>query len=231
MDNFPLCEKIEPGDVIAVGDIHATWGPYRQFLDWVEGTGAVVIILGDMIDRGMEDIPVLEATRDRLVDPEVYGLQGFQAVMGNHERMFIQVVRQGPGPFRTATVDWLANGGNLKDFEAMEPHAEWIRDLPIFIRINDTLMLHAGLFPGFDPGETLKQGRAEDLLWMRNPFLKYGPEFDKWNTTLKRVVHGHTPVDVPDVRSDRVNIDTGACYDDGFLTAYNLTQNTFKFFK
>lgn len=231
MDNFPICENIQPGDIIAVGDIHATWEPYRQFLEWVEGTGATVVILGDMIDRGKEDLAVLEATRDRLLDPEKYGLGGFQAVLGNHERIFLNVVDEGLGPYRTTTLDWVANGGNAAEFKAMEPHAEWIRELPVYITIRDCLFLHAGIYPGQDPGETLRRGRVEDLLWMRKPFLKYGPEFEQWNPHLRKVIHGHTPVDYPDIQEDRVNIDTGACYEDGFLTAYNVTQNTFKFFK
>lgn len=231
MDNFPLCESIQPGDIIAVGDIHATWEPYRQFLAWVEGTGATVVILGDMIDRGKEDLAVLEATQDRLLDPEKYGLAGFQAVLGNHERMFLDVVDQGLGPYRTTTIEWLANGGNLAEFDAMETHAEWIRNLPIYITIGDCLFVHAGLHPGHDPQDAIKDRRVDQLLWMRKPFLRLGPQFEKWNPNLKRVVHGHTPVDFPDLQKDRINIDTGACYDDGYLTAYNVTQNNFKFFQ
>ncbi|RYF50962.1 MAG: hypothetical protein EOO38_04405, partial [Cytophagaceae bacterium] len=44
----------------------------------------------------------------------------------------------------------------------------------------------------------------DDLLWIRDDFLHHGMPFEKF------IVHGHTPVDAPDVRVNRVNVDTGA---------------------
>lgn len=240
-----VCENVNPGDVIAVGDIHATWEPYRQFLDWVEGTQAVVVLLGDVIDRGKEDLIVLEKTRERLEDPEKFGLDGFYALRGNHEMMFLDASFDGIAPFRTTTLEWLKNGGNLEDkFEMVDNHAEWLWQLPVYMVIGDTLFIHAGIFPGENPARALEETKVDDLLWLREPFLRFGPQFEKWNPGLKKVVHGHTPTIfeeynrendlgfAPVVTKDRVNIDTGACFRDerGFLTAYNVTQNTFKFF-
>lgn len=244
-----ICDKINEGDVIAVGDIHATWEPYRQFLDWVEGTQAVVVLLGDLIDRGKEDLRVLGPTHDRLQAPENFGLQGFHALMGNHEWMFLEAARDEFGPFRTTTVEWLNNGGNhLACWEMAERHGDWLAQLPFYLTIGETLFIHAGLFPGNDPQKhrPRRDGRLSTaLLWIRGPFLPLGPQFEKWNPRLKRVVHGHTPTIfeehnrknnlgfAPVVTKDRVNIDTGACFKsdpEGFLTAYNVTQNTFKFF-
>lgn len=239
-----LKRKPKPFDVIAVGDIHATYEPYRQFLDWVEGTQAIVVVLGDMIDRGKEDLIVLECTRIRLENPERYGLGGFYALRGNHEQMFLNAAFDGIAPFRTTTLEWLKNGGNFEDmFEMVDLHAEWLWKLPIYMTIDDTLFIHAGVFPGQDPAKTVGNGKVEDLLWVREPFLRFGPQFEKWNPNLKRVVHGHTPTCfethnkekelgfAPVVTEDRVNIDTGACFgDEGHLTAYNVTQNTFHHF-
>ncbi|HYM34195.1 MAG TPA: hypothetical protein VET48_02305, partial [Steroidobacteraceae bacterium] len=51
----------------------------------------------------------------------------------------------------------------------------------------------------------------DDLLWIRDDFLKFEKPFDKI------IVHGHTPVPAPEIRSNRINIDTGA-YATGILT-------------
>ncbi len=44
----------------------------------------------------------------------------------------------------------------------------------------------------------------EDLLWMREPFLSHRGDLGVV------VVHGHTPVREPQVRPNRIGIDTGA---------------------
>ena len=72
----------------------------------------------------------------------------------------------------------------------------------------DYLFVHAGLRPGC----ALKEQSAEDLMWIRQPFL--GSSQD-WGYT---VVHGHTTVAEPDIRENRVDIDTGAVWT-GRLTA------------
>ena len=71
--------------------------------------------------------------------------------------------------------------------------------------------VHAGVRPGVP----LFQQREEDLLWIRDDFLLYEGKFSKV------IVHGHTPVMAPDVRSNRVNLDTGA-YATGHLTCLVL---------
>ena len=57
----------------------------------------------------------------------------------------------------------------------------------------------------------LHQDRG-DLLWIRDEFLLSEDRFEK------KVVHGHTPVPLPDFRDNRINLDTGA-YSTGRLTA------------
>ena len=41
-------------------------------------------------------------------------------------------------------------------------------------------------------------------MWIREPFLNSKRRFEKV------VVHGHTPVPQPDIRTNRINLDTGA---------------------
>jgi serine/threonine protein phosphatase 1 len=64
-------------------------------------------------------------------------------------------------------------------------------------------------------GIPLSQQKEEDLLWIRDEFLSNDKSFDKF------IVHGHTPVPKPDIRSNRINIDTGA-YATGILTLLTI---------
>ena len=89
---MPKPKKTNPGDVIAIGDIHARYDCLEAMLQRLKGTGARVILLGDLIDRGGEDVKVLDRVKGLLDDPESLGLESFYVLMGNHERMFLDVV-------------------------------------------------------------------------------------------------------------------------------------------
>jgi serine/threonine protein phosphatase 1 len=65
---------------------------------------------------------------------------------------------------------------------------------------DDCFFMHAGVQPGIP----LARQREQDLLWIRGDFLLHEEAFDKV------VVHGHMPAQKPDVRPNRINIDTGA---------------------
>jgi len=89
-------------------------------------------------------------------------------------------------------------------------HLAWLRTLPSTISDGKRFFVHAGI----EPGVPLEQQRDEMLLWIREPFLSDTRDHGQF------IVHGHTPVETgqPDLRPNRVNVDTGACYG-GPLTA------------
>lgn len=218
---------INPGDVIAVGDIHARYDLLAKFLEFVQGSQACVILLGDIIDRGGDDVKVLRVVESLLKEPEAIGLSNFFCLMGNHEGMFVDAM-MGDGMQWTL---WLQNGGNFEDYSEMQEHLEWLSELPVYITVGDTMFTHAGIAPGRDPYELVDRGKVDTLLWMREPFLSRGPEFEKWNPELKQIVFGHTPKTgegegQPYTIPDGICIDTGAFFT-GTLTAYNVTQQTF----
>jgi hypothetical protein len=81
----------------------------------------------------------------------------------------------------------------------------------------------------------VEKGKIDKLLWMREPFLSHGPQFEKWNPELKKIVFGHTPKEgigegKPYTIPDGICIDSGACWT-GVLTAYNATQDVFYSFE
>jgi serine/threonine protein phosphatase 1 len=225
-----MTTEINPGDVVACSDIHARYDLLELFLERVKETNAVVIFLGDQIDRGGQDIQVVERIRKLTEDPESEGLSGCFALKGNHEDLFVKAVTGTGDDWGT----WLHNGGNFEQFGELQEHLEWFDELPIYMTIGDTLFVHGGLVPGRDPYELVQLGKESTLLWMREPFLSRGPEFEKWNPELKRVIFGHTPI-MPDepghglpyeIPGGGVCIDTMA-FHSGVLTAYNVTQEAF----
>jgi len=71
-------------------------------------------------------------------------------------------------------------------------------------------------------GILLAGQRHGDLLWVRNDFLLCEEDFGKI------IVHGHSPVKEPDIRPNRINIDTGA-YATGRLTCLVLEDDGMRF--
>jgi serine/threonine protein phosphatase 1 len=80
-----------------------------------------------------------------------------------------------------------------------------------YIRAGAYLAVHGGIRPGVK----LEEQKTGDLLGIRQDFLQYEGDFGFI------VVHGHTPVAVPDLRRNRINIDTGA-FATGRLTCLRI---------
>ena len=68
------------------------------------------------------------------------------------------------------------------------------------------------------PGVALDKQQEQDLLWIREEFLDCEEDFGKY------IVHAHTPVREPDIRFNRINIDTGA-YATGNLTLLTIQDD------
>ena len=193
-----------------------------------------MVYLGDYIDRGPDSDLVLETL---IEDP----LEGFETVFlrGNHESMILDFL-DGVG---LGGEIWLANGGRTTlqsygvdpfavyfDAASMAETAEdladripsahlaFLRGLALSHREGDYLFVHAGVRPGL----ALAEQSPFDLLWIRSEFLAsdadHGPV----------VVHGHSISPKPDVRPNRIGIDTGA-YTTGRLTCLVLEDKRRRF--
>jgi serine/threonine protein phosphatase 1 len=99
-----------------------------------------------------------------------------------------------------------------------ESHREFLGGLRKMVVCGGYAFVHAGL----DPSRPLHDQDPFDLLWIREPFLSSGVDFGKV------IVHGHTPTREPEVRRNRINIDTGAFYA-GRLTCLVLEGDARRF--
>lgn len=228
--------RVPPGlRVYAIGDVHGCRDRLRALHDAIladaeraDPAQKVAVYLGDYIDRGIDSRAVID---DLLADP----LPGFDRVhlKGNHEDFLLRFLERGED-----AAPWLLNGGDatLRSYgvdpyagsrdpgprslraalsAAMpEPHLRFFCELRLSHVAGDYLFVHAGLRPGVP----LERQDPEDLLWIRTPFL------DSRADHGKVVVHGHTPASVPEVRQNRIGIDTGAVYG-GPLTALVLQDD------
>jgi serine/threonine protein phosphatase 1 len=230
----------EGARVYVVGDIHGCIDllamMHRMILADAEAHPAgrrVVVYLGDYIDRGPDSKGVVDLL---LSNP----LPGFEAVhlKGNHEQTLLEFLNDitiGPdwfsfGGVQTFESYGLAPPANVFDAEELlaaqaalearlgEAHHRFYRDLKLGHFEGDFLMVHAGL----RPDTPLDLQVENDLLWIRDPFLKSEANFGVI------VVHGHTIALYPEIKPNRIGIDTGA-FHTGRLTCLVLNGSEIGF--
>jgi serine/threonine protein phosphatase 1 len=219
--------------VYAIGDIHGRLDLLRAIETRIADELArnrpersVVVYLGDYVDRG----PDSRAVIDRLLDTPVPADRVVH-LLGNHEEAMRRFLVD-----RSIGSSWMGFGGlqTLASYGAspdpLLPPREWFEQaqaalaaalpdrhrafldrLALSHREGDYLFVHAGIRPGvaFDCQD------PEDLIWIRHEFL---------DSALDHgciVVHGHSISAVPQIRANRIGIDTGAFYS-GRLTALVL---------
>lgn len=224
---------VAPGvRVYAIGDIHGRLDLLIRLMAQITEDSRCaeanvrfqLVFLGDYVDRGPESKGVL----DMLSAPPPAGFERV-CLKGNHEAM-MEVFMDSP---RDATA-WLINGGaeavesyglsvqgcEASDHECLSmalqravpaAHHRFLKDLALMHVCGDYAFVHAGV----EPDRPLNRQRPEGVMWIRRPFLHSLQDFGKI------IVHGHTITDQPEVRSNRIGIDTGA-YASGHLTCLVL---------
>ena len=209
--------------VYAVGDVHGRDDLLaalhaRIAADWAAAPAptAAIVYLGDYVDRGPDSAAVLERIAG---PPPVEGAETV-ALKGNHEAMMLDALA--PGAPQQAMTLWLWNGGQatLRNYPEGVPerHMALLRGLRLTWEAGDYLFVHAGI----DPALGLEEQPEMTLLWIREPFLS-------WTGPLPRVVvHGHTPSMAPEIRANRIGIDTGAV-GGGPLTCLVLEEDGLRF--
>lgn len=216
--------------IYAVGDIHGRMDLLDELASLIQADlvdapkETLTIFLGDYIDRGPGSYGILE----RLSTGDFP--TAFLALRGNHEEMALKFLED-----ESVLEGWRKFGGletlhsygvdvgdamRGKGFGAAREkfverlphrHRAFLEETPLSASYGDYFFCHAGVRPGV----SFERQTAEDLLWIRDDFLKFAGAHQKF------VVHGHSPVHVPDAKSNRINLDTGA-FATSLLTALVL---------
>ena len=229
----------EGSRIYAVGDIHGRADLLAPLLDRIRDDAEsaaelrkILIYLGDYIDRGADSFAVVETVIGETP-------KGFETVhlKGNHEDFLLHFVDDG-----SLGNSWMINGGKAtllsygvdlrghpfpqdlaearRDFLSMLPrnHLNFYQGLKTSHLEGDYLFVHAGLMPGVP----IDDQDEFDLMWIRGKFLDSGIDFGPM------VVHGHSIRPLPEVRGNRIGIDTGA-FRTGRLTCLVLENDSQRF--
>jgi serine/threonine protein phosphatase 1 len=223
--------------IYTVGDVHGRADLLAETLELIDQdverrpvAYSIEVYLGDYVDRGADSKGVIDLLAARLVRNNAVCLRG------NHEELlerFLNDPRLLESWLKLGGLQTLASYGvqlrrdRREKPEALQarfrqafPHAHvlFLKCLKPWICCGDYLFVHAGIRPlvPFD------RQSMRDLLWIRDEFLNSAHHHGKC------IVHGHTPVPHPDLRPNRINIDTGA-WQSGKLTCAVLEGTSIQF--
>lgn len=219
--------------VYAIGDIHGCDDLFAELVSRIERDHAergddarpVLILLGDLVDRGPQSRSVVERAMALGESwPDV------RLLLGNHEEVFLEALRGDPRMVRYfvrigggPTINSYGIDGEryaAMDFDELAAalpgvvpasHVAFLSAGQDQVVLGDYLFVHAGIRPGL----ALTAQAPSDLRWIRDEFLR-----DRRDHGLM-VVHGHTITETVDEQPNRIGIDTGA-YASGVLTAIAL---------
>lgn len=209
--------------VYAVGDIHGYPDGLEKMLrailkDIKDNPIANInlVFVGDYVDRGPDSAGVIE----RLIRlKEEVSIFETVFLKGNHEVHFQGFMRNPEKHlswFQYGGIDCMQSYGVHLDpqkpfstqldqaakqlFEAVpETHHAFLDALSLKHEIGDYAFVHAGIRPGIP----LSEQSERDLTFIRDVFLESAAYHEK------RIVHGHTIVEEPEILPNRINIDTG----------------------
>lgn len=221
-----------------IGDIHGRADLLERMVETIardlEATPiaeCLTVTLGDYVDRGPDSRKVIELLANNPFRTN------FVALKGNHEAILERFLLdplvadqwRHDGGLETLSsygvdVSRMIRGEDFAraaiELRAALPqlHLEFLASLEVSLIVGPYFLCHAGVRPGVP----LARQSEDDLLWIRSEFLISNADWGKI------VVHGHTPVEVPEIHPNRINIDTGA-YITGRLTCAVLEANQVRF--
>lgn len=217
-------KALEPnrGNTWVIGDTHGFIKTLEALLDQLElEKSDRVIFLGDMVDRG----PGSKQIFDLIMDYQSKGYD-FVCIRGNHDDLMLQSyheeMERGKGLLRFMKKDvikrrWFTMGGDttMKSFAAkrmidIDPkYFDFLESTYHYVEDEKYLYVHAGFdFKREDPFD-----HVEPMMWIRD--FKVNMELTK----DKKVVHGHTPLDLEFIRDviSRPNIHNFIALDNGVM--------------
>jgi serine/threonine protein phosphatase 1 len=185
--------------VYVVGDVHGCRSELERLLETLGVTDDdLVVFVGDLVRKGPDSAGVVELVRQAA---------NMLTVRGNNEEKLIRGDKHLP--------------------ELSAEDMAWIRNLPVAISWEDTVVVHGGIDPRMDVEEhsidDLENTRSlTDGSYGARPY--WWEEYDGPN----RVFFGHTVLAKPVEREFAVGLDTGCVYG-GKLTAYDWRSDEFTY--
>ncbi len=160
----------------AIGDLQGCYTALRQLLDQIrfDPVHDQIWLLGDLVNRGDDSLAVLRWARQHNIN----------AILGNHD-LHLLAVAHGH--------DTLNAGDTLHDILQADDRDDllnWLRRQPLAVRVQDYLLVHAGLVPQWTIPQALQLSAEVNAVlsgpnWQRFLRQMYGNQPDRWHDDLQ----------------------------------------------
>ncbi|WP_371377191.1 metallophosphoesterase [Sporomusa aerivorans] len=223
--------------ILAISDIHGDNQRLQSLLKQAEYDQAsdLLVICGDMVDRGTENLAVLKTC-------QTFQSQGAVLLKGNHEQFLEQSLIEMTGTSTWQSnpsehlYNWVKYNGGATMYEEIKNLAParlselltFIQSLSLYFSAGNFLFSHAGA----NNKKPIEENTEDDLVWMENQF-PFCPAYQG-----KVLVFGHVPtwhlyrydkkfkkanarIWFDQEYQDKIGIDCGGCFG-GRLAALEL---------
>lgn len=213
--------------IYLVSDIHGCYNTFLTLLKKIKfNSNDILICLGDAIDRGIYSFQVLDLFIKN---------NNFKLIKGNHEfffELYCNNLLDGRLWYRFGGKDTIKHLKNISTDEMLK-YYNYIHKLPLYIQINEYILLHSGFhadYPFIEKDgiiltkETVKkQFNTSPYDYMISSDIHYMPK----KTFDKKIIVGHYPTlnfDEPKIHygTNCIDIDCGATYKNGKLGCLRL---------
>lgn len=154
-----------------MSDLHGEFQKFLNMLDEIQfGSSDQLIILGDVIDRGPESIPLLQYIMEH---------NNMELLLGNHEEMLLKSLINEDEEYYLC---WMGNGGistlsqlDLLSQEEQIDIIKYLRNCSMYKILDNYILSHAGVDTslytnGSNIEEFMRKQNSEYLLWKQDFF-------------------------------------------------------------
>lgn len=213
---------------ILIGDVHGCFDEFFELVSKlnINNKTDTVLLTGDLVHKG----PASNLVIDYVIQ------HNFKMVLGNHDDFFLRSLLGEQKPYD----EFLTIMGKVKT--SNEAIKKWFLDVPLFIKGDNYLLIHAGLDPKANWLHTIdKVGMMNLRYWdvqnnvpvyltghdgLLQNWVPWYESFELTNFEKQKIFYGHFAKKAVQIhRNGRIiGLDTGCCYG-GALSAYILEED------
>jgi serine/threonine protein phosphatase 1 len=182
--SVPKCK----GSRYVISDIHGSLNTFKELVRQLHLTpDDQLFLLGDYIDRGPRSSGVIDYIFELQTTFQVFPL------LGNHENETLRLIAKNKQSLYIEHVRQYPNSLFDADLKVDQKYLLFFESLPYFIVLDNFILVHAGFdFACKQPNPFFN---TEQMLWIRNF------DYDATQVQNRRIIHGHTPYSLSEIRS------------------------------